>query len=912
MKKYTLFGKNIVFDDAAERAYEIKVNYEFVELRISQEFQAWYKEQNTIQNVINNFVDFVNTAYSELLVSDKFHKLQECGIYDMTADMYARKCLSFSGAQYALDTVESQYDAITEQQHAEKEYREARKASRGRWRGGGFGLGGALKGAATAGALNAVSGLGHDLVNSAGNLSSALDASNAKSDLYKSASTVLLNGLYEDMRTFFDNHIQLLTTAKPGYFKFYFDEERANALFTNAKQLPDKRAELLEQAFELCPWNEDLQRYIFRNYPENRRDILRASTDFGIGIYDCVEELLRKEYTEEDKKSEERALQAKSRILKIMADLNVPQTRVLDELEVDCLHRLCPDLKNANEVTCNNYIEAIQAYDAQEQNKQIVINEINARLDEIWSVEDDAACKALYLNTDIRIPEQVQRAIERIKEKSRTKAHEPYVKALQECSEKSINTARKYHRGIIPKVYATIAWTGLLLSIINIGLLHTGTGITICGIAILCVFSLMYLMMNGTWSTLTIDETAIHVALTEHNQPTNMKVPAIVLSIPLAILLAVGAYFGHSWQTERAEAERLQALADERKQEWEESHAAEESENTVSDTPVKAPVNINDYYGKWTVDLDNSDSDLSINFTIEDINSVLSFSANAIWGQGDRVITIDPISITMNEAETQADGYYRDSRDDTGAIILDFENNEMYITITSSNTHAWDISVQHAHCTRAVDSPLSDAMSTLSEAQINAITYRIYEENEFGASIAMQGQIMNRQNWRNYEQALLDTLVDRIGNYDMSGIDPNYTAEQKLAAWMTVLPNDPNTGVITCQISRASFEQWMAANYDVDTSIAPQAGIYDSNDQCIIRGSQGYIDDDINVYNIHSIDDSTFYVQFEKTYPTDSTSDGYGYAVVHMDNLDDQHFTIWELGWDTESISEQSLAAYKN
>ena len=107
------------------------------------------------------------------------------------------------------------------QEHAEKEYREARKASRGRWRGGGFGLGGASKGAATAGSFNAVSGLGHDLVNSAGNLSSALDASNAKSDLYKSASTVLLNGLYEDMRTFFDNHIQLLTTAKPGYFNCF-------------------------------------------------------------------------------------------------------------------------------------------------------------------------------------------------------------------------------------------------------------------------------------------------------------------------------------------------------------------------------------------------------------------------------------------------------------------------------------------------------------------------------------------------------------------------------------------------------------------------------------------------------------------------------------------------------------------
>ena len=45
MKKYTLFGKNIVFDDAAERAYEIKVNYEFVELRISQEFKRGIKSR---------------------------------------------------------------------------------------------------------------------------------------------------------------------------------------------------------------------------------------------------------------------------------------------------------------------------------------------------------------------------------------------------------------------------------------------------------------------------------------------------------------------------------------------------------------------------------------------------------------------------------------------------------------------------------------------------------------------------------------------------------------------------------------------------------------------------------------------------------------------------------------------------
>lgn len=696
MKKYTLFGKNIVFDDAAERAYEIKVNYEFVELRISQEFQAWYTKQNTIQNVINNFVDFVNTAYSELLVSDKFRKLQECGIYDMTADMYARKCLSFSGAQYALDTVESQYDAITEQQHAEKEYREARKASRGRWCGGGFGLGGALKGAATAGALNAVSGFGHDLVNSAGNLSSALDASNAKSDLYKSASTVLLNGLYEDMRTFFDNHIQLLTTAKPGYFKFCFDEERANALFSNAKQLPDKRVELLSHAVELCPWNEDLQRYIFRNYPENRRDILRVSTDFGIGIYDCVEELLRKEYTEEDRKSEERALQAKSRILKIMADLNVPQTCVLDELEVDCLHRLCPDLQNADEVTCNNYIEAIQAYDAQEQNKQIVINEINARLDEIWSVEDDAACKALYLNTDIRIPEQVQRAIERIREKSRTKAHEPYVKALQECSEKEINSARSYRKGIAPKIYATLAWAGLLLAINNTVWLHASMGVSVCGIVLSCILGILYLLLEGAWTTLTINKTVIHTALTENNPPTKMKVPAFVLSIPVAAAFIAVVYFSHTWQNEGA---RTIAAA----------HAAAETQasetmDDMSDNEDLGYESLMTYQGAWYIPDLNNDSGGYISFTIENHNDQYYFSASGLWESGNYQ---NQVTDTIIRLERQADGFvyacgtFTDSYGNVGSIAFyPNESTGSYLTMTTDNSEAYCFNFTHLECSR--------------------------------------------------------------------------------------------------------------------------------------------------------------------------------------------------------------------
>ena len=465
------------------------------------------------------------------------------------------------------------------------------------------------------------------------------------------------------------------------------------------------KAESLEQAFELCPWNEDLQRYIFRNYPENRRDILRASTDFGIGIYDCVEELLRKEYTDEDRKSEERALQAKSRILKIMADLNVPQTCVLDELEVDCLHRLCPDLQNADEVTCNNYIEAIQAYDAQEQNKQIVINEINARLDEIWSVEDDAACKALYLNTDIRIPEQVQRAIERIKEKSRTKAHEPYVKALQECSEKEINSARSYRKGIAPKIYATLAWAGLLLAINNTVWLHASMGVSVCGIVLSCILGILYLLLEGAWTTLTINKTVIHTALTENNPPTKMKVPAFVLSIPVAAAFIAVVYFSHTWQNEGARTidaahAAAETQASETMEDMSDADSGTDDSGTGADTVghITAPY-IYDYLGYWTVDRYNSYLDGYVGFNLESNNDILCFSAQAVWNQGDRVTTIGTVSLDMNYDGTQAGGYYQDDRGNDGNIVLDFENGELYLTVTCRSGGDWAMTMEHEHCT---------------------------------------------------------------------------------------------------------------------------------------------------------------------------------------------------------------------
>ena len=80
---------------------------------------------------------------------------------------------------------------IENNQEAAKEDRRERKASRSRWVGMGYGVGGALKGAAKAGALNAASGTLHSARNMVGNAGSAIVASAAKAALFSEYRDIL-------------------------------------------------------------------------------------------------------------------------------------------------------------------------------------------------------------------------------------------------------------------------------------------------------------------------------------------------------------------------------------------------------------------------------------------------------------------------------------------------------------------------------------------------------------------------------------------------------------------------------------------------------------------------------------------------------------------------------------------------
>ena len=247
MLKYDLLGQTVVFEDAAERYYDLWFASDQACLKASQQFRAWYTQCGNIQTVLDDYLLFSESLVEQLAFRPLFDQLTACEIYDMSEETYWKRCAGLPQSESALDAVERQYNTILRQQPDSREYRANRKAGRSRWSGGGFGLEGALKGAAEAAALNAVSGLGHSVFNAIGNAGSALSASLDKSALYKNSATqdTLLRGTLTDLCAVYFAHIDLVNDYKPGYIHSVFDEDKSSALFENAKKIPEKREELL-------------------------------------------------------------------------------------------------------------------------------------------------------------------------------------------------------------------------------------------------------------------------------------------------------------------------------------------------------------------------------------------------------------------------------------------------------------------------------------------------------------------------------------------------------------------------------------------------------------------------------------------------------------------------------------------
>ena len=648
MSTYILFGQQISFSEAQDRYSRLVSAYINALFATTTEFTTWYHACGSIEKVLQGYVSEADRLISKYVDGPLYEQLLDLEIYDVGKETYRDNCMVLEPAQTACRRFKGLIQKANDAKDAEIEYRESRKQNRSRVVGGGFGLGGALKGMATAGAINAVTGMGHSVVNAFGNVGSSLSAASSKYSIYKDEETFncLCAALADCLGSTFSAHIQIVNERKPHCIDVFSDSDRAEALLENAKRFPDKAQHLLLEAFKQDPASFDLLQYIFLNYRRERKNVLTIAKSFGISLSDTITSILSQEYTADAKTDESKAQAARKRILSLMDEMGLSESETLDQLEQDCLDRvvanysanaascdeilnrirdytaseknkqaiikkhliwqlgaeyhveftpeeveaviapeytqearastpaaesakkqilykmsvmgaqqsttldqlesdcvarLCTNYTHADEKTCDAMLEKIRAYPAQEKIKELYLKKVQGRIEEIWSAEDGEIFDNLYLKTNIEDQSQKDAAIAYIKEKGRTSSSSKYLNAVTNCTP-----------GNIKKAVAYVSWNlcmaisaAILIIVSAVLLVAFDADIYLCMIPILVGAALLYFRskLKKIWNTLTIQGTIFHPQIFREHMPIGKTPVMPALQVCIVVLLAAVGVF---------------------------------------------------------------------------------------------------------------------------------------------------------------------------------------------------------------------------------------------------------------------------------------------------------------------------------------------------------------------------------
>lgn len=159
LEEFMVLGKAITYPKSAELYIKsVKLHNELA-AEMEKEIRSRYCNAKSMDNVLDYVIPFAIEQIDQIVCEDVKILYQE-GIRIQEDDF--KKKYRVDVKMYLKDMFDA-YDGIVMEAKKLHEAREYERASRSKWEGGGFGLKGAIKGAVTAGALNAVTGVGRAL-----------------------------------------------------------------------------------------------------------------------------------------------------------------------------------------------------------------------------------------------------------------------------------------------------------------------------------------------------------------------------------------------------------------------------------------------------------------------------------------------------------------------------------------------------------------------------------------------------------------------------------------------------------------------------------------------------------------------------------------------------------------------------
>lgn len=293
MKELLLLGQPLQISKEREAYNRVRLSFQkeadCAQERFAQAYEAYHSIDDVVQRAPEQAmkcIDPVVQTCVQTLLKHNILSVDEASFKEHYSECYTDWAEAFL-------TVYDQYAEIVMDQQQLDEYRVARRQNRSRWQGGGFGVSGAIKGAATAGALNMISGAGHMVVNGVGKIISSISAGIQKDKIFHDPQTykTLSQGVWDAA---FSLHFALIDSlnavgadAKPlAGMVSEEDEATAAAMLNNAKitTSEDQRQTAITQSFLLNPYQEEWYRYVLDAYGDQDGSLSKLEKHFGLTI----------------------------------------------------------------------------------------------------------------------------------------------------------------------------------------------------------------------------------------------------------------------------------------------------------------------------------------------------------------------------------------------------------------------------------------------------------------------------------------------------------------------------------------------------------------------------------------------------------------------------------------------------
>lgn len=357
MKEFKLFNEIIEISPQRDNYNIIRNQFDDMAVDVYHEYKKTFKSTYSSIEYLVEKGESLALEYIFEGIDEAVSCLVNNEVYSLDTDTFVSKYYKkYYDFNEALENIADKYYSIVMTEQELDQYRQSRRLNRSRVVGGGFGVGGALKGMATAGTFNAVSGMAHSAVNLTGKVVSTAKASYNKSQLLNAPETV--DKLSESLLgCIYGIHFALIDaleneTSLQFEIPSSDDQIKCQNIISNLEkyEIEDlKCQELILEAIELDPYNLELYEYSAQRFGDANREIENLARYFNVYIDDYKDSLLSDYFNTLDLSTEEGAIDAKEKFMNQMSYYGVSENEKLDYIvekinEFDVLARTVGDI----------------------------------------------------------------------------------------------------------------------------------------------------------------------------------------------------------------------------------------------------------------------------------------------------------------------------------------------------------------------------------------------------------------------------------------------------------------------------------------------------------------------------------------------------------------------------------------